>query len=52
MNEMARVSTQQSYSESAAKALAREPRLFIGGEWVESTHGATLPIIDPSTARE
>ena len=52
MNEMSRVSTQQSYSESAAKALARAPRLFIGGEWVESTHGATLPIVDPSTGQE
>ncbi|WP_114954121.1 aldehyde dehydrogenase family protein [Sphingosinicella terrae] len=52
MNEMARINAQQDYSDAARKALAREPRLFIGGEWVESTHGVTLPVIDPSTGQE
>ena len=52
MNEMTRISAPQSYSDAARKALSREPRLFIGGDWVESTHGATLPIVDPSTGEE
>ncbi len=52
MNEMTKISAQPAYSDAAAKALAREPRLFIGGEWVESTGNATLAVIDPSTGRE
>ena len=52
MNEMTRVSAQPAYSDAASKALARAPKLFIGGEWVESTHDRTLPVIDPSTGRE
>src|SRR4030095_13276698 len=52
MNEMTRVSAQPAYSDAASKALARAPKLFIGGEWVESTHDRTLPVIDPSNGRE
>src|SRR5688500_10645949 len=53
MNEMTRIiAAQPAYSEAAQKMLAREPRLFIGGEWVASSHDATLPIFDPSTGRE
>ncbi len=52
MNEMTRISAQPAYSEAAAKALARRPQLFINGEWVDSSGGATLPVIDPSTGRE
>jgi len=52
MNEMTKVRTQQAYSETAAKALAREPKLFINGEWVSSSHDKTIAIIDPSTGRE
>jgi len=52
MNEMTRISAQPAYSDAAQKALAREPRLFIGGEWIESSGGATIPIVDPSTGRE
>ena len=52
MNEMTRVSAQPAYSDAASKVLARAPKLFIGGEWVESTHDRTLPVIDPSTGRE
>jgi phenylacetaldehyde dehydrogenase len=52
MNEMTRIGAQPAYSEAAQQALAREPRLFIGGEWVESSGGATIPIVDPSTGRE
>src|SRR5262245_5633224 len=52
MNEMTRISAQPAYSDAAAKALARKPQLFINGAWVDSTGGATLPVIDPSTGRE
>ncbi len=52
MNEMTRISAQPAYSDAASKALARKPQLFIGGEWVDSTGGATIAAIDPSTGRE
>jgi phenylacetaldehyde dehydrogenase len=52
MNEMTKIAAQPEYSEAARKALAREPRLFINGEWVRSTHGETIPVYDPSTGRE
>ena len=52
MNEMSRISAQPAYSEAAKQALARKPQLFINGAWVDSTGGATLPVIDPSTGRE
>jgi phenylacetaldehyde dehydrogenase len=52
MNEMTRISAQPAYSDAASKALARKPQLFINGEWVDSTGGKTLPVIDPSTGRE
>ena len=52
MNEMSRISAQPAYSDAASKALARKPQLFINGEWVDSTGGKTLPVIDPSTGRE
>src|SRR3954470_22194110 len=52
MNEMTRISAQPAYSDAASKALARKPQLFINGEWVDSTGGKTLPVVDPSTGRE
>src|SRR4051812_3871533 len=52
MNEMTKVQSQPEYSEKARKALAREPKLFINGGWVESSHDKTIPIIDPSNGRE
>jgi phenylacetaldehyde dehydrogenase len=52
MNEMSRLSAQPAYSEAAQKALAREPALFIDGEWVRSTHGKTIAVYDPSTGRQ
>ena len=52
MNEMSRISAQPAYSDAASKALARKPQLFINGEWVDSTGGKTLAVIDPSTGRE
>jgi phenylacetaldehyde dehydrogenase len=52
MNEMARIGAQPEYSAAARKALAREPALFINGEWVPSTHDKRIPVYDPSTGRE
>jgi len=52
MNEMTRLAAQPDYSEAARKALAREPALFIDGEWVASSHGKTIPVYDPSTGKE
>jgi phenylacetaldehyde dehydrogenase len=52
MNEMTRIAAQPDYSEAARKALAREPALFINGEWVRSTHDRRIPVYDPSTGRE
>ena len=52
MNEMTRLAAQPEYSEGARKALAREPALFIDGEWVASSHGKTIPVYDPSTGKE
>ncbi|MEZ5656479.1 MAG: aldehyde dehydrogenase family protein [Sphingobium sp.] len=42
--------TQQDYSSAAKNALAREPALFIGNEWVKAS-GGTIPVEDPSTGR-
>jgi phenylacetaldehyde dehydrogenase len=44
--------SQYEYSASAKRALARKPSLFINNEWVASTHGATIPVEDPSSGRE
>jgi phenylacetaldehyde dehydrogenase len=53
MNDMTTISFEQrAYSDAAAKALARTPALFINNEWVASSHGATLPVEDPSTGKE
>ena len=42
---------QGEYSSAAKKALARKPQLFINGEWVDSSHGATIDCEDPSTGK-
>jgi phenylacetaldehyde dehydrogenase len=39
------------YSDPAKKALARKPQLFIDGDWVDSTGGATIDVIDPSSGK-
>ena len=52
MNEMSRIAAQPAYSEAVQAFLKREPKLFIGGEWVGSSNGATIAVYDPSTARE
>jgi phenylacetaldehyde dehydrogenase len=43
---------QFEYSASAKKFLSRHPKLFINNEWVSSSHGATIPVEDPSSGRE
>ena len=43
---------QLEYSPAAKRSLARKPALFINGQWVNSTHGATLAVEDPSTGKE
>ena len=43
---------QLPYSAAATELLAREPRLFIDGQWVASTGDSTLAVIDPSNGRE
>jgi phenylacetaldehyde dehydrogenase len=52
MNEMTTIAAQPDYSEAVAKLLKREPALFIDGGWVNSSHGKTIPIHDPSTGKE
>jgi phenylacetaldehyde dehydrogenase len=52
MNEMTKIAAQPAYSEGVQKLLKREPALFIGGEWVKSSHGKTIAVHDPSTGRE
>ena len=52
MNEMTSIAAQPAYSEGAQALLNRAPALFIDGEWVESSHGKTVAVYDPSTGRE
>ncbi|MEA3030107.1 MAG: phenylacetaldehyde dehydrogenase [Sphingomonadales bacterium] len=52
MNEVTSIAAQPAYSDAARKALAREPALFVDGQWVRSTHDRTIPVYDPSTGRE
>jgi phenylacetaldehyde dehydrogenase len=44
--------SQFEYSAAANRVLARKPALFINNEWVNSTHGATVVVEDPSTGKE
>lgn len=43
---------QQPYSSAAQAALDRKPQIFVDNEWVDSSGGETLAVIDPSTAAE
>jgi len=45
------IAEQNQPSETAAAFLRRPPRLFIGGEWVDSASATTIPVIDPATSR-
>ena len=52
MNEMTTISrAQRAYSPAAAKFIARKPQLFIANEWVDSSHGATIDVEDPSSGK-
>ena len=52
MNEMTTVSYEQfPYSAAAQSFLARKPQLFINNEWVDSSHGATIEVEDPSSGK-
>jgi phenylacetaldehyde dehydrogenase len=52
MNEHSAIAAQPAYSDAATAALARAPALFIGGEWVASSHGKLIDVFDPSTGRK
>lgn len=52
MNDMTPITAQPAYSDGAKRLLLREPALFIGGEWVTSSHGRLIPVVDPSTGKE
>ena len=52
MNDMTAISREQRpYSAAAQAFLSRKPTLFINGEWVESSHGATIAVEDPSSGK-
>jgi phenylacetaldehyde dehydrogenase len=52
MNEMATIGyAQLAYSAAAQAFLDRAPALFIGNEWVSSSHGATIAVEDPSSGK-
>ncbi|MEP6867733.1 MAG: aldehyde dehydrogenase family protein, partial [Novosphingobium sp.] len=52
MNEMSTLTFEQpAYSAAAQKFIARKPQLFINNEWVDSSHGATISVEDPSTGK-
>lgn len=51
MNDMTPNFSQPAYSDTAQKLLGRKPQLFIGGQWVDSSHDKTLEVEDPSTGK-
>jgi phenylacetaldehyde dehydrogenase len=52
MNEVTTISRAQlEYSGAVKKALARKPQLYINGEWVDSSGGATIDVEDPSSGK-
>ena len=52
MNEMASIGFEQpAYSPAAQAFISRKPQLFINNEWVDSSHGATIAVEDPSTGK-
>jgi phenylacetaldehyde dehydrogenase len=44
--------SQLAYSAASVRTLARKPALFINNQWVNSTHGETLAVEDPSSGKE
>ena len=52
MNEVTTINrTQPEYSAAGQKALQRQPQLYINGEWVDSSGGATIDVEDPSSGK-
>ena len=47
-----KIAAQLEPSAAVAKFLKRAPRLFIGGEWVESNSQERISVVDPATGRE
>ena len=41
------IAMQPEPSGTAAAFLKKKPRLLIGGEWVDSKSGKTVPVLDP-----
>jgi phenylacetaldehyde dehydrogenase len=46
------IAAQPTPSGTVRDFVAKKPRLLIGGDWVESSSGKTLPVYDPATGRE
>ena len=46
------IASQPEFSGPVSSFLKRAPRLLIGGEWVESMSGTTVPVTDPATGRQ
>ncbi|MEJ1966974.1 MAG: aldehyde dehydrogenase family protein [Gammaproteobacteria bacterium] len=46
------IAAQPAPSPLVARFLKRAPRLFIGGEWVESKSQGRIPVVDPATGKE
>ena len=40
---------QKDYSTSAKDFLQRRPALFVDNEWIRSSSGADIPVVDPSS---
>jgi phenylacetaldehyde dehydrogenase len=52
MNDMTPITFDQfAYSAEAQKFISRKPQLFINNEWVDSSHGATISVEDPSSGK-
>ena len=52
MNEVTTINrAQRDYSAAVKKALERAPQLYINGEWVDSSGGATIDVEDPSSGK-
>ncbi len=47
----AAITSQPAYSDRLRAELAKSPRLFINGEWLESSPGKTVSVYDPATAK-
>jgi phenylacetaldehyde dehydrogenase len=46
------IASQPAPSDAASAFLSREPRLFIGGEWVQSASDTLVPVVDPATGQQ